>query len=106
MFTKSRIVAYGLFLLLFHSGELRGFGGQQVIPEELLTLVLNEVSGERAWDMVSKISRYHRIRGGGEGSDYNRCVDWLAGELKQHCRGVVFVPLGWEEKLPALAGML
>ena len=32
--------------------------------------------------MVSKISRFHRIRGGGEGSDYNRCVEFLAGELK------------------------
>jgi aminopeptidase YwaD len=54
-----------------------------VVDEDLLKAIQNEVSGERAWDMVSKISRYHRIRGGGEGSDYNRCVEWLAEELKQ-----------------------
>jgi len=30
----------------------------------------------------------------------------LVGDLKQHCRGVVLVPLGWEEKLPALADLL
>jgi hypothetical protein len=33
--------------------------------------------------MVSKISRFHRIRGGGEGSDYNRCLDFLVDELKK-----------------------
>ena len=32
--------------------------------------------------MMSKISRFHRIRGGGDGSDYNRCVEFLAKELK------------------------
>lgn len=55
---------------------------RSLVDEELLKAVQNEVSGERAWDMVSKISRYHRIRGGGEGSDYNRCVRWMAEELK------------------------
>ncbi len=33
--------------------------------------------------MASKISRFHRIRGGGEGSDYNRCVEYLAQELRK-----------------------
>lgn len=46
-----------------------------VVDGELLRKVEGEVSGERAWDLVSKISRYHRIRGGGEGSGYNQCVD-------------------------------
>ncbi|MGD8539578.1 MAG: DUF4910 domain-containing protein [Candidatus Aminicenantes bacterium] len=61
--------------------------------EALLTAIQNEVSGERAWDMVSKISRFHRIRGGGEGSDYNKCVAWLAEELKQMGIGDVNVHL-------------
>lgn len=52
-----------------------------VVDGELLKKVEGEVSGERAWDLVSKISRFHRIRGGGKGSGYNQCVDWLAGEL-------------------------
>jgi len=52
-----------------------------VVDGKLLKKIESEVSGERAWDMVSEISRFHRIRGGGEGSGYNECVDWLAGEL-------------------------
>lgn len=54
-----------------------------LVSRQLLTTIQNEVSEERAWDMVSRISRFHRIRGGGEGSDYNRCVEWLAEELKK-----------------------
>jgi aminopeptidase YwaD len=54
-----------------------------LVEKDLLDIIRNEVSGERAWDMVSKISRFHRIRGGGEGSDYNRCVEYLAKELKK-----------------------
>ena len=48
----------------------------------LLKKIESEVSGERAWGLVSRISRYHRIRGGGEGSGYDDCVEWLAGELR------------------------
>ena len=54
-----------------------------LLPPDLLRSIQNEVSGERAWDMVSKISRFHRIRGAGEGSDYDRCVEWLAEELRK-----------------------
>ena len=54
-----------------------------LVDKDVLDIIRNEVSGERAWDMVSKISRFHRIRGGGEGSDYNRCVEYLAKELKK-----------------------
>lgn len=54
-----------------------------LLDKGLLNIIQNEVSGERAWDMVSKISRFHRIRGGGEGSDYNACVEWLAQELEK-----------------------
>ncbi len=54
-----------------------------LLPLDILESIQNEVSGERAWDMVSKISRFHRIRGAGEGSDYDRCVEWLATELRK-----------------------
>ena len=57
--------------------------GRFLVDGELLRRIESEVSGERAWDMVSKISRFHRIRGGGEGSGYNRCVEWLADELRK-----------------------
>ncbi len=53
-----------------------------LLNRQLLDIIQNEVSGERAWDMVSKISRFHRIRGGGDGSDYNLCVEFLAKELR------------------------
>ena len=55
--------------------------GRFLVDGELLRRIESEVSGERAWDTVSKISRFHRIRGGGKGSGYNRCVEWLADEL-------------------------
>ena len=54
-----------------------------LLPPEILKSIQNEVSGERAWDIVSKISRFHRIRGAGEGSDYDRCVEWLAEEIRK-----------------------
>lgn len=54
-----------------------------IIEGELLKKIERQVSGQRAWDIVTQISKYHRIRGGGEGSDYNRCVDWLAGVLRE-----------------------
>ena len=54
-----------------------------LLSPEILKGIQNEVSGERAWDMVSRISRFHRIRGAGEGSDYDRCVEWLAEELRK-----------------------
>jgi hypothetical protein len=54
-----------------------------LLSPEILRNIQIEVSGERAWDMVSRISRFHRIRGGGEGSDYDRCVEWLAEELRK-----------------------
>lgn len=81
---KGRI---GVLFLFFFLGLCGLKGLSQDFPflakAELLRVVRNEVSGERAWDMVSKISRFHRIRGGGEGSDYNRCVEWLAAELER-----------------------
>jgi aminopeptidase YwaD len=54
-----------------------------LLPSKYLESIQNEVSGERAWDLVSKISRFHRIRGAGKGSDYDRCVEWLAEELRK-----------------------
>jgi hypothetical protein len=54
-----------------------------LLDRELLDKIRNEVSGLRAWNTVSKISQYHRIRGGGEGSDYYKCTEWLADYLKK-----------------------
>ena len=78
---KAILVFLPLLLFLFN---LPGSSQDHpyLLDKELLDIIQNEVSGERAWDMVSKISRFHRIRGGGDGSDYNRCVEFLAKELK------------------------
>ncbi len=78
---KVILIFLSLFFFLFN---LPGLSQDHpyLLDKELLDIIQNEVSGERAWDMVSKISRFHRIRGGGDGSDYNRCVEFLARELK------------------------
>ena len=73
------LVIFFIFLPLFVFSQDYPY----LVDKELLDTIQNEVSGERAKDMVAKISRFHRIRGGGEGSDYNRCVEYLAGELKK-----------------------
>lgn len=70
-------------LFVIDSLAARPLDDPYLLRLEQLRIIQNEVSGERAWDMVSKISRYHRIRGAGEGSDYDRCVEWLAGELRK-----------------------
>ncbi len=72
-------------IIFFFSGSLIIYpqDNPYLLNKKLLEAIQNEVSGERAWDMISKISRFHRIRGGGEGSDYNRCVEYLANELKK-----------------------
>jgi hypothetical protein len=54
-----------------------------LVKNDILDLIRDEVSGEKAWEVVSKISRFHRIRGGGEGSDYDRCIDWFVPELRK-----------------------
>lgn len=78
-------IGYFLLTTFLLSGALASFPQDEpyLLPADLLKNIQNEVSGERAWDMVSKISRFHRIRGAGEGSDYDRCVEWLAAELRK-----------------------
>lgn len=71
------------FLFFFSSAFIYSQENLYLLDKKLLEAIQNEVSGERAWDMVSKITRFHRIRGGGEGSDYNRCIDFLVEELKK-----------------------
>lgn len=74
-----------VFIFFVLGSSLAAFsqGNPYLLPPDLLKNIQDEVSGERAWDMVSKISRFHRIRGAGEGSDYDRCVEWLAAELRK-----------------------
>jgi len=80
---KKTVLAFGLVFFFSCSLFVSAQDNPYLLDKELLEAIQNEVSGERAWDMVSKISRFHRIRGGGEGSDYNRCVEYLANELKK-----------------------
>ncbi len=80
---KNIVSVLCLFLFFFSSSLIYSQENIYLLDKKLLEAIQNEVSGERAWDMVSKISRFHRIRGGGEGSDYNRCIDFMAAELKK-----------------------
>lgn len=85
MSNKIKIVFLVFGTFLFLSGSLFIFSQENpyLLDKELLEVIQNEVSGERAWDMVSKLTRFHRIRGGGKGSGYNRCIDFLERELKK-----------------------
>ncbi len=76
---------------------------------KLIENVLNEVSGKNAWDWVSRISQYHRMRGS---KDYHEIVDQVIKELKKYGLGEIKIhkypadgkskswewiaPLGWE----------
>ena len=85
MLTRAKKTFLTIFTLLLLSSSFFIYSQENpyLLDKDLLEAIQNEVSGERAWDMVSKISRFHRIRGGGKGSDYNRCVDFLVEELKK-----------------------
>jgi hypothetical protein len=80
---RKAIRFFTVLLLLGISPTIFSQDYPYLVRNDILEVIQQEVSGERAWDMVSKISRFHRIRGGGEGSDYDRCVEWLASELRQ-----------------------
>ncbi len=80
----NRAVYFIVFLFfLFFTPPIFPQDYPYLVRDDILKVIQDEVSGERAWDMVAKISRFHRIRGGGEGSDYDRCVEWLSSELKR-----------------------
>ncbi len=80
----NRVVYFFVFLFfLFLTPSIFPQDYPYLVKDDILRIIQDEVSGERAWDMVAKISRFHRIRGGGEGSDYDRCVEWLASELRK-----------------------
>jgi hypothetical protein len=80
---KNIVFILFVFFFFFSSPFIFSQENSYLLDKKLLEAIQNEVSGERAWDMVSKITRFHRIRGGGQGSDYNRCIDFLAAELKK-----------------------
>jgi len=74
------IILISLFISFPVTGQIqRGF----FLDVDLQNTLITNLSGERAKDYVMKISRYHRIRGGGDGSNYNECVYFLEKELRQ-----------------------
>ena len=72
MRSQGKNIVFVLFVFFFFisSPFIYSQENTYLLDKKLLEAIQNEVSGERAWDMVSKITRFHRIRGGGEGSDY------------------------------------
>ena len=54
-----------------------------LVNQKLAPLLVNEISGERTLDYITKISRFHRIRGGGQGSGYNDAVNYVVSELEK-----------------------
>jgi len=113
-FNKSMVLVVFLFLILAPlstTGQIqRGF----FLDADMQNVLITNLSGERAKDYVTRISRFHRIRGGGDGSDYNACVDYLEKELRNYMLEEVIVekfksdgfteylhwrsPVGWRVK--------
>lgn len=85
-----------------------------LVDQKLAPFLVNEISGERTLDYITKISRFHRIRGGGPGSGYNDAVDYVVEELEKFALDDVHVerfksdgiasylywrsPIGWRVK--------
>ena len=57
--------------------------GGYLIDPKIAPLLINEISGERTHDYITRISRFHRIRGGGPGSGYNDAIDYVVQELNK-----------------------
>lgn len=71
-----------ILILLFLSPLQAQTTDGLLVDKKTAPFFIGELSGERAMDYIHKISRFHRIRGGGRGSDYNRVVDFVVNELK------------------------
>lgn len=56
-------------------------GGGSLIDPGIADPIIDRISGERAKDYVERISRFHRLRGGGPGSGFNDAVDYVVSEL-------------------------
>jgi len=57
--------------------------GLSVLDKKTIDTFVQEISGGRAKDYVYEISRYHRIRGGGPETDYEKAVEYVVSELKK-----------------------
>lgn len=76
------VCIYLLILLLFSPAQQAQSFENILVDKKAAPFLLAELSGERAMDYIHKISRFHRIRGGGPGSGFNRAVDFVVNELK------------------------
>ena len=81
---KNRINFFLITLFVLCQSSLWGQPVQDCLVEQKIAhYIKTEVSGERTLDYITKISRFHRIRGGGPGSGYNDAVDYVVHELKK-----------------------
>ena len=55
----------------------------QLLDNNTINTFIQEISGERAKGYVLEISKYHRIRGGGPDTDYDKAVDYVVSELSK-----------------------
>jgi Iap family predicted aminopeptidase len=82
---KHTFCFFGLIfgILLFQGSASCQPEGGYLIDPKIAPLLINEISGERTHDYITRISRFHRIRGGGPGSGYNDAVDYVMQELNK-----------------------
>ncbi|MFC1724886.1 DUF4910 domain-containing protein [candidate division KSB1 bacterium] len=54
----------------------------RLLDNNTINTFIQEISGERAKDYVLEISKYHRIRGGGPDTDYEKAALYIESELR------------------------
>ena len=70
------LIAFLISCTLYAQTEIR------LLDNNTINIFIQEISGERAKDYVLEISKYHRIRGGGPDTDYERAALYIESELK------------------------
>jgi len=77
------ILTFVLLISLFQYPVVGQEDQACLVDQKLAPILVSEISGERTLDYITKISRFHRIRGGGPGSGYNDAVDYVVSELEK-----------------------
>lgn len=79
----SYLFSLGVMIFMLQASAWCQLEGGCLVDPNLAPILINEISGERALDYVTRISRFHRIRGGGPGSGFNQAVDYVVQELNK-----------------------
>lgn len=79
---QSRLFITLFILSLLLTGHSTAQIDDFLVESRVADPIVGSISGERAKDYVERISRFHRIRGGGPGSGFNDAVDYVVSVLE------------------------